>query len=252
MNNRPMDSCNNVNDEISLVDLAVVFIRRRRTFYVVMLMCTLAGVAYALVADSTYRYTSLLQGAMVASDQPLTAPPALMAALETRWLPETIDRYESESGRLPFNVAFENPKETYLVKIITEAGENHADLVKRIHTTLMDQVAEDQATDLDERRNRLKKQIESTNDLIASLKKDGVTGEALASAIDRKLNLQMELSNLRPAKPLLVARRSAEVAGPSRLLLVVLSVVLGGILGIFAAFFNEFLAAVRARLAQRS
>jgi uncharacterized protein involved in exopolysaccharide biosynthesis len=252
MNNRSMDSCHNANDEISLVDLAVTFVRRRRIFYVVMLVCTVAGVVYALMADSTYRYTSLMQGAMVASDQPLTAPPALIATLETRWLPETKARYESDHSRLPFNVAFENPKETYLVKIITETGENHADLVKRIHTTLMDQVAEDQATDLDERRNRLKKQIETTSDLIASLKKDGVTGEALASAVDRQLNLQLELSSLQPAKSLVIARQSVDATGPRRTLIVALSVVLGGMLGVFAAFFTEFLVAVRTQMAQRS
>lgn len=249
MDNGSTPSCNNVkNDEISLVDLAVAFVRRRRIFYTVVILCTVTGMTYALLADSTYRYTSLIQGAMVAKDEPLTAPSALMATLEIRWFPETKSHYESESGRLPFNVVFENPKETPFVRITTEAGENKADLVRRIHTTLMDQVAEDQAADLDERRNHLKRQIDSTGDLIASLKSDGVTGEALAAAVDQKLNLQLELSSLRPAKPLVIARQSSEATGPKRRLIVALSVLAGGMLGVFAVFCFEFVVQVNSRL----
>lgn len=251
MNNRPLDSGHKVSDEISLVDLAVIFVRRRRIFYAVMLVCTLAGVAYALIADSTYRYTSLIQGAMVASDQPLTAPPALIATLKARWLPETKARYESENGQLPFDVAFENPEDTSLVQISTEAGGNQADLVNRIHSALVDQVVEDQSAGLDERRSQLESQIESMSDLIVSLKRDGVTRDALASAVDRKANLQIELSSLQSAKKMVVARQSSETTGPRRVLIIALSVVLGMILGVFAVFFTEFLVAVRAQVAQK-
>ncbi|CAN0601213.1 unnamed protein product, partial [Ectocarpus sp. 12 AP-2014] len=62
------------DDEISLVDLAATFIKRRRIFYVVFLVITLGGLAYALLAKETYQYTSLLQVAEKSSGKFLEEP----------------------------------------------------------------------------------------------------------------------------------------------------------------------------------
>jgi uncharacterized protein involved in exopolysaccharide biosynthesis len=40
---------------------AATFIRRRRVFYVVFLLCTLGGLAYALLTPEKFDYVSLVQ-----------------------------------------------------------------------------------------------------------------------------------------------------------------------------------------------
>lgn len=49
------------DDEISLVDLATTFLKRRRVFYVVFVVVSLAGVAYALFAPERYEYVTLVK-----------------------------------------------------------------------------------------------------------------------------------------------------------------------------------------------
>ena len=49
------------DDEISLVDLATTFLRRRRVFYVVFIVVSLVGVAYALSAPEKYEYVTLMK-----------------------------------------------------------------------------------------------------------------------------------------------------------------------------------------------
>lgn len=239
---------NTHDDEISLVDLAVTFVKRRRVFYVVFLLCTLTGVAYALIAENTYRYTSLVQGAMLADDQSLTAPASIVAALDGRWLPEVKAEYEASGKTLPFKVTFETPKDTPLVKISSEATEESAELVKRIHSGLMDRLKDAQTKQLDERRKRLEQQLASVTKVVESLQESGGSGEAMAAAVERKLNLQLEISGLDGPRDIVVARPSSEPTGPKRALIVALSVLVGGLLAVFGAFFAEFLASVRERI----
>ncbi|TBW56709.1 lipopolysaccharide biosynthesis protein [Marinobacter halodurans] len=251
MNDAQMHQRNEFNDEISLVDLAVTFVRRRRVFYAVFTVCVLAGVAYALIADTTYRYTSLIQGAATDSNEPLVSPEVVMSGLEGRWLPEVRATYEAEHGKLPFEVTFDNPEKTNIIKLASEASEDRANMVEHIHQTLMADVTKEQGSLLEEQKNQLEQQITAVGKLIQSLQEEGATGETVAGAVERKLNLELELASLKPAKTLVVARQSADATGPKRVLIVVLAIVLGGMLGVFAAFLTEFFVAVRAQMARQ-
>ncbi|WP_111495780.1 Wzz/FepE/Etk N-terminal domain-containing protein [Marinobacter bohaiensis] len=238
-----------LSDEISLVDLAVTFLRRRRLFYLVFSVCALAGVVYALMAETTYRYTSLVQGAMIDSDQALESPPALLAAIEDRWLPEVRANYIADEGVFPLSVTVEAPKNSDLVKLISEASDDQVKTVEKIHSTLIQAVSEDQVRKLSQYRKRLTLQLKAVEDIVKSLQEDGVSGEALAEAVDRKLDLELTLSNLQPMEQLVVARQSHDATGPKRMLIVVLSIFLGGVLGLLTVLLAEFFAAVRSQMA---
>ena len=235
-----------LNGEISLVDLTVTFVRRRKIFYLVFLLSSLAGMAYTVLAKSTYSYVSLFQGAMENSGEPMVSPESAIAKLENQWLPQVREKYESEHGGFPFEVFFENPKSTQLIRITSEAGKDQATALQEVHEQLIHELKLFQQEQLDGKKRRLKRQIDSVSKLIDSLQASGFDGEALAAAIGEKI--EADADGLLPAKILLVGRQSSDEVGPRRVLIVVLAIALGAMLGLFAAFFWEFMMVVRKQL----
>jgi uncharacterized protein involved in exopolysaccharide biosynthesis len=75
------------------------------------------------------------------------------------------------------------------------------------------------------------------------------TGDAIASAVEKQLALESDLQSLSPFEALVVSRQSGENAGTSRSLIVVLSIMLGLMAGVFIAFLAEFIGLVRNQLA---
>lgn len=237
------------DDEISLVDLAATFIKRRRVFYAVFLVCILAGFAYAFVTEDTYQYTSLLQVAEKSSDEFLEPPATTMATLESRWLPEQEVVYRSENDeKMPFTTSFANPENTGLIRLVSESSRRYAEDVKEVHQYLIEQVQQRHNALLDREKRSLESRIESIDQSIEALKSGQDAGQVLAEAFDRKTKLESDLEALKAAETLVLARQGADKTGPARSLIVVLAALLGLMCGVFLAFFTEFIIAVRSQL----
>ena len=241
------------DDEISLVDLAATFIRRRKIFYVVFVVITLGGLAYALLAAETYQYTSLLHVAEKNSGKYIEAPATTIATLENRWFPEqeTIFRAETDN-KLPFTVSFSNPEETGLIRFVSEAGADSKSDVERVHRNLIDNIKERQSALVEREKQSLQNQIESVERAIETLQGGEDTGAAIAEAFERKVNLESDLEGLKAPEELVVSRQSADKTGPTRSLIVILAAVLGGMLGVFMVFFVQFAALVRSELTEET
>lgn len=238
-------------DEISLVDLAITFIRRRRIFYVVFVIFTLGGLAYALLAPETYQYTSLIQVAEKGSGKYVEEPSTTIATLENRWLPEQESIFRAETdGKLPFTVSFSNPEETGLVRLVSEAASDNKSDVERVHKKLIDSINERQSALVEREKRSIQSRIESVDRAIETLQGGENTGAAIAEAFERKVGLQSDLESLKGAEVLVVSRQSADKTGPDRALIVVVAAALGGMLGLFLAFFAQFAALVKSQLTE--
>lgn len=238
--------------EISLVDLATTFIRRRRVFYVVFLVTTLVGLAYALLlVPEKYEYVSLVQMAEVDSGKTVEAPATTIATLENRWLPEIRATHrETEEKKLPFEISFSNPENTGLIRMASEASPEHAGLVKETHEKLIDQVKERQQVLVAREKKSLENRIEAIDQALESLQGGEDTGSAIAEAYQQRVALEGQLEELSPGETLVVSRESAEHEGTSRSLIVVLAALLGGMMGVFLAFVSEFVVLVREQLGE--
>jgi len=239
------------SDEISLVDLATTFIRRRRVFYVVFLLCTLGGLAYALQASNTYTYVSLVQLAQKDSATSLQAPAATIATLENRWLPEVKTTYRTQNEEnLPFDVKFVNPENTGLIHVSTETTENQAEQVEEIHKLLIRNLSQYQQALVKREQASLDRQISSLSVVADSLRGQLESSDAFAAALQRSSSLEIARQNLAGVEVLVSARQSAEKTGPKRSLIVVLATLLGGMLGLFMVFMVEFGSSVKRQLAE--
>lgn len=237
------------DDEISLIDLAATFVKRRRIFYLVFLACILAGIAYAFVTEDTYQYTSLLQIAEKNSDEFLEPPATTIATLESRWLPEQEVVYRSENDqKMPFSTSFENPENTGLIRLVSESPQRYAEDVKEVHQYLIEQIQQRHSALLDREKRSLESRMRSIDQSIDVLKTGQDSGQVLAEAFDRKTKLESDLEALKAAETLVLARQSAEKTGPARKLIVVLAALLGLMGGVFVAFIAEFISAVRSAM----
>lgn len=237
------------DDEISLVDIAAIFVKRRRIFYVVFLVITLGGVAYALLQTDTYQYKSLLQVAEKSSGKYVEEPATTIATLENRWLPEQETIFREENDRkLPVKVSFSSPDNTGLIRFISETSKENKEYVKDIHQKLIEQIQERQSNLIEREKRSLKSRIESTERALESLQGGENTGAAIAEAFERKVELESDLEAIKSTEVIVVSRESADKTGPARALMIVLSAMVGGMLGIFSAFFAQFVVSVRTQL----
>lgn len=242
------------DDEISLVDLASTFLRRRRVFYAVFLLAMLVGLAYVILTPTKFEYVSLVKVAEKSSekdsDRYLEEPTSLIAEFDNHWLQELEATYRAEhEKRLPFGVSFSNPDGTGLIRILTEASQSEANTVEKIHGELTSRLEKSQEIAVSNYRKKLEMRIESLDATVEMLRGTSDSGASMASAIEQLASLENELSSIESAELLVVSRQSADPVGPAKSLIVTLAGVLGLLAGIFLAFFAEFAALVRDQMA---
>lgn len=80
----------NHTDEISLVDLLLVFVRHKTVFFITVVACLLAGGVYAWLKPVSYTYTTLIEIGtqfVEGEPQPLEAPDSALAKIQASYLP---------------------------------------------------------------------------------------------------------------------------------------------------------------------
>jgi hypothetical protein len=247
-------------DEISLVDLAVTFIRRRHVFYAVFLLCTLGGLAYAFFAPDKYEYVSLVQVAQKApvasgqDDEPpiatLQSPAVTIATLQASWLPQVKERYYADNKKsIPFGVVFENPEGTTLIRLSTVTGVQQDLDVQEVHAALIQELAQYQNNLVEREQASINQRIDSLEALKTTLMRQANSGLALSTAIEQELELKGALRSLVNVEPIVNARETVVKSGPKRNLIVAVSTLTGFLLGILMVFMFEFGVSVKKKLA---
>ncbi|MCE8040698.1 lipopolysaccharide biosynthesis protein [Halomonas daqingensis] len=244
------------DDEISLVDLAKVLIKRWKTLLFTFLLVVGGVIAYALLQERTYQYVSIYQVAERAAGEGelagLESPNSVIAKINNLYLgPVTRELHDSEGlERLPFDVTTSNPADTLLVRISTETSERHAELASQMHERMLERVIEDQQALYERSRARLEQQLEGAQQALSAAQEGGGQSELVAIHLERITELESRLAQLNEGHVVQVAVQSLEPAGTSRTLIVAIGLVLGAMLALMAAFFSHFASLVRASLSE--
>jgi len=240
---------NTYQDEISLVDLATIFVRRIWLFIVLFVLFVVGGVVFALLQDEQYEYVSLYQAAENSPGSPLEPPQRAIAVLETQWLPELEVAYEETNGApLPFSVKLENPEETGLIKMTSTASRAAVPVLVAFHEAALQKLLERHKLLAEDRIENLQARLEGIKNSISSVKDYEDSGRALAAALEKQIGLEAALENLTEGEVVVVARESVKRVAPKRALIVVLAAVVGFIFAFVAVFFAEFASLVRKSL----
>lgn len=253
MTNMNHETQRDTGGEITLVELATTFIRRRQVFYVTFLLITVLALVYALITPAKYEFVTMVQLAKDGQGVYVEQPGVIVNTLENRWIPEQVASYmRVHDSSLPFTVTAVNPNNTGLIRLTSVATEQQGELVSEIHANLVAEVKERQEQMTEMLRNKLDKHIASQSTVVDALQTMG-GGEnsalALASAIQRRAELETEKESFLPGEVLVISRQSNGNMGPSKTLVLALGLMLGLMGAVFMAFFAEFLSQVRQSLA---
>ncbi len=236
------------DDEISLIDLAKLLVRRWKAMVGIFSVVVLMALAYALMQPSSYTYTSIYQVAESGTGEPLETPAALVARTQNLYLgPATRELMAAEGVEsLGFDTRVSNPDDTEIVKLSSTAPEVLAERVEAHHRLLLDRLEEGQQARVERHRQALERQLAGVEN---TLEHSGEgASERIASTLSRKFELQAELEGLMAGETAQAAVQSLEQQGTSRALILALGVVLGGMLAVMGVFLLHFVSLVRQSL----
>ncbi|MEQ6888257.1 Wzz/FepE/Etk N-terminal domain-containing protein [Halomonas sp. CS7] len=256
MNNSPDGPASRYasDDEISLVDLAKILIKRWKLMAVTFLVIVLGALAYALMMERTYEYVSLYQVAEQAPTDNLEngalEPPATIVAKTSNLYLGAVTRQildQEEMESLPFETSVSNPEDTLLVKLASQAAEANAPVVESLHGQVLEHIKTDQQALIERRREAMQRQLESANRSL-ELAKESTSpsaAELVASYSQRVSDIHDRLAQLQEGEVVQTAVKSLKPSGTSRSLVMALAIVLGAMLAVMVAFFMQFAIAVR-------
>ncbi|WP_019572118.1 Wzz/FepE/Etk N-terminal domain-containing protein [Thioalkalivibrio sp. ALMg3] len=267
------------DDEISLYELWDVLVRRLPVLLGVAVLTVVLGVVYALMQSVEYEYRSGVDLPRVYSGglANVVSQDMAIARLEDVLIPQERDQLFGDEERGPRVRVSAHGSEYSLILESTstrEAAEHVADLHEGVIAAMAEWLRPRFEQSLASHLRPLNSRIEVLDDQIALLQEDlnalyGRLGEGddIAGLIVAQQigDIRRELSRLRSSRTdaassaetvvamsrdteqTFLAGESDDPAGAGRSLIVALSVVLGGMLGLFAAFFWEFVSNARSR-----
>ena len=240
------------DDEISLVDLAKILIRRKVTMFMTAFAIIALALVFTQIRSEKFEYVSIYQVAEKGLNAPLVSPQTLTSLVEDSVLP-AIQRDYRASGLIKENEVLEieltNPKGTLLLVLSMEAEGSDMDFVKNMHQRIYNELTAYESNQIVRTKENLSRQLVNVQQLIDEVSKaETVPTELLAGYLSRKHGLEDQLDQLQESEVVAIASNNGKVSKFSNSLVLALGVVLGGIMGIMAAFMKEFAARVKESL----
>ena len=259
------------DDEIDLVDLAVILVSHWRLMLVMFVLALAAGAGAAWLQDTKYQYSAVIALGQRADGQLLDSPEAVQAAINNVFLPAVAATEDIEMRQLAANFRVELPKSSNTVVLKVKAPKEKADSVGRFFSLIGAPIIADHNKRSELLVDALDKQVAGQEAALAGINQNiaelqaelsNVGQEARILLLDqlgrlqegRRLaqlelaQLQAKIAHARLTRMSGDPQRSSSGVGTSPQLIIALSIVLGGMLAVFSAFFAEFAARVRTRL----
>lgn len=237
------------SDEVSLVDLAVLLVKRWKLLLTIFTLIALATLAFALLRPTSYTYTSLYAIAETLDEEGelsgLETPGAVKAKLTLSTLPAQISAYLDEKGwqSLPFNVDAQRLGDTRLIALTTEADSTQAGNVEALHRRVIEALVEDQEALYRRKRESLERRLSSIRQIMSS------AGAAKEGLVESAGKIESELGALQAGRIEQIAVRSLRPQGIGTGLIVALGLVLALLLAVVGAFVAHFTTLIRESLA---
>ncbi|MCW4152609.1 hypothetical protein OM427_24155 [Halomonas sp. 18H] len=243
------------DDEISLVDLAKILIRRRWWLIGTGGAVVLLALVFALLSrgDPVYQYISIYQQAEIEPGEPLTSSDSIIQQIESLHWPNFQRNYKEENNVrvLPFDLEIDNPDNTTLITLRSTATQENQNQIVNLHETLLEKVTTRQEELLEREKSNLEDSIERVSTLLERVENSDSESsvEMAANYSDRLFELESELESLTEGEVIENAVRGDQQSPAlSGKLILVLGILLGGLAGMISAFAAEFVVKVRESL----
>jgi len=163
-----------IDDEISLIDLIKVLIKRKTTLFTVFSLFVLAGILIAFLSHKQYRYSSTIEiGARSTEDetQLIESPDTLLAKIQNTYDLIARTNYHKahpEDNRI-YDIKASIPKNSTVIVLDAKGSLNEEPIYKQIMNDIIRQVVDDHNRLLEVLRKEYQLKIEKKQNSIAGL-----------------------------------------------------------------------------------
>lgn len=236
-------------DEITLVDLTRIALKRKRLFFVVFLAVALIGVSLALLLPPKYGYVSFYRLPLASPGRYVHSPEHTIALLGVQIIPRVESLHRVQTGeRLPFNISVDHPADSGLIALRSDARSDMQELVNEVHSEILQALDTVYKQSVEELQSSLETKLERIDVIIERLSEN--TGResaaALAGAYQNRLEAEASLTTIRAGSIEGLASHNDEPLQPTPAVIIALSIFMALVSGLSAVFLREFWALVRA------
>lgn len=244
------------SEEISLIDIAMILIRRKVLVVSVFIVFIALGVASSLFIPKIYTFSTTIEiGSHIinGSVRLFETPQALMAKLEHSYIPQTLIEYKNthKDEKERYNIKLSVPSGSNITLLEAKGTEDMADTITNLLQLISQKAIQDHKRIYDAtKQNFIAAKMQSTSEL-ALLNPDNIENTEKIQAAKSKIeSYNSQLVNLRNTREILPPMRSIDSTGTSKNIIIAISVLAGTFLGIFSAFFAEFMTKIKERSTQ--
>lgn len=158
-------------DEISLIDLWLVLVKRKNLVFAILAVFAIAGLTMALVVPKKYNYTTSIEiGSRIIKDdvQPIEKPETVLAKIQESYIPLVQHQYRKQNpdhaGNYSINARI--PKGSQIIVLESKGSEQIGDIFKNLQQNVVNEVKQDHRRILEVIRKELEiKRNEAVNKL---------------------------------------------------------------------------------------
>ena len=243
---------NTSDDNISLIDLAIILIKRKILISVIFILFVILGITAALQVTQKFTYsTSIEIGSQVFSGsvQSFESPQTLLAKLEHSFIPQVLIEYQQHNpgSEKKYKIKASAPKESNIVILEIDGNEEQFEKINKLLHNVSQKVLLDHSRIYESVKVNLLTQIEVTENKLSNIK-NGAENLAEKASLESSIKSSYaQLAMLNNTRVILPPMKSLEPIGSGRLIIVIIASVSGLFIGVFTAFFAEFAAKVKER-----
>jgi uncharacterized protein involved in exopolysaccharide biosynthesis len=225
--------------------------RRKAMIASICILIFALGFTLALLAPRTYTYsTSIEIGSQIIDGtvEPFESPETLLAKLNYSFIPKTLNDLSmaGQENKQSYKITASVPRSSKIIVLQMKGTEDQAEILGSILQSISKRAIQDHQRIYDAVKLNY---VSSKNQAESELANLDVNSNENAEKIQRLKNriesYNSQLANLSNTREILPPMRSIDPTGVSKKLVVIVTAFLGIFLGVFAAFFFEFLAKVK-------
>lgn len=246
------------DDEISLVDLAAILVRRKILIFSIITIFLAIGTTKALLTAKQYTVsTSIEIGSQIieGSIQHFEEPQNLLAKLQYSYIPSTLSTYQLSNPDDTNNYIIRSsiPSGSKLILLEMDGTEDETTLLTTLQQNVVQKIIKDHSRIYDAvKQNLITQRDQAKAELAALDANDGIQANEKRLLLEDKRMLvdkieiyELQLANLLNTRELAPPMRSIHPTGTGKKLIIALTILAGVLVAVSAAFLAEFIDRVK-------
>jgi len=241
----------NSGDEINILDLLIVIVKRKNLFFIILLLCSLLGASFALYKPQVFVFSSYIEiGIMTQGGgfTPIEEPATVLEKINLVYAPLVVAQYletNSDKNSIP-ELAVSLVKESSIIELTIKGIEDKKEIYFNFLNQISDKVTQQHKQKISVSFKNLELLKSKIEDNVAKLDSQrGLTDEEkfrLKKAYDTELaGVEIKMVNSKETKVIVKPMQSIKPVGQKKELIMIVSIVAGVFLALFAVFVFEFM-----------